>query len=177
MGEIVAAYAAYAALAAAAVSGAIQYKTSEDTKDAQEEYNEYLTQDAIRQYGELDKAESDAIYESHAESMEAQRQFMEARSTVQLNAAVTGTYGNSVNLALQDLNTGLGGRMADITYKRESQLNAIDQQAERIQANPASQANRTVTAPSYLSAFSSALSTGSSVYKIGQAVGKSGSES
>ena len=158
--------------AIAAVAGAgMSYQTSERQKDAQEDYNDALTKDAIRQYGELDKAESDAIYESHAESMQAQREYLTARSSVELQAAATGTYGNSVNLAIQDLNTGIGGRMAEITYKRESVLDAIDQKAEQIQSATVMGADTTIQKPSYYSALSSGLSNFSSAYNATKAVG------
>lgn len=146
-------------LASTAASMAMAYKQSEDAKDAQEAYNEQLKKDAIRQYGELDKAESDIIHESHSKSLQAQRDFMTARSQVELQAAVSGTYGNSVNLAIQDLKTGLGGRMADITYNREAQLDEIDRTAERIQAQPGLNADRTVSAPSWLSAGQAGIGT------------------
>jgi hypothetical protein len=140
-----------------------QEKDRDAQKKAQEEYNKQLEKDAIRQYGELDKAEADAIHESHAQSMQSQRDFMTARSTVELQAAVSGTYGNSVNLAIQDLKTGLGGRMADITFQRDRELDDINRTADRIQASPALGADRTVSTPSYFKAFQAGVSTYQSV--------------
>ena len=159
VGKFVAAYGTTIAAASAVVSAGVAYKTNEDNKDSQEAYNEALSKEAIRQYGELDKAESDAIYESHASSMQAQREYMSAKSQVQLQASATGTQGQSIALAIQDLNTGLGGRMADITYKRESQMDAIDQKAESIRVNPSMNADTSIQMPSYYAAFSSGLST------------------
>jgi len=180
MGAAIAAGAAWAAanvgtvvaVSAAAISAGMAYNQSEQQKDAQEEYNKALEKDAIRQYGELDKAEADAIYESHAQSMQAQREALTARSSVQLQAAATGTYGNSVNLAIQDINTGYGGRMAEITYQRESQMDAIDQAAERIQVSTEMGADTNIQQPSYYSAFSSGLGTYGTVSNITKGVGK-----
>lgn len=163
--------AAAGAAGAAAAGAAMSYKQSKDQEASQEAYNEALEKDAIRQYGELDKAESDAIYESHAQSMQAQRDYLQARSSVELQAAATGTYGNSVNIAIQDLNTGLGGRMAEIAYQRESQLDAIDQKAEQIQSATVMGADTTIQQPSYYSAFSSGLSSFSSAYNTVNTVG------
>lgn len=175
MGSIAAVAAVVSAVTAVAGAG-IAYKSSEDQKDAQEEYNRMLEKEAIRQYGELDKAESDAIYESHAESMQAQRDYLQARSNIELQSAVTGTYGNSINIAIQDLNTGLGGRMADITYKRDSQLDAIDQTAERIQTSPSMNADTSIKMPSYYAAFSSGLNTLSSTNRTLTDVGNAYSQ-
>jgi GTP:adenosylcobinamide-phosphate guanylyltransferase len=147
------------AVATAAATAAMSIRQSNEQADAQEKYNKKLTEDAIRQYGELDKAEADAIYESHANSMQAQREYLTARSSVQLQAAATGTYGNSMNLAIQDLNTGFGGRMADITYQRDSQLDAIDMKAEQIQRSPSMNADTTIQQPSYYTGFTTGIST------------------
>lgn len=158
-------------LVSAAASAAMSIQQSNQQKDAQEKYNKKLTEDAIRQYGELDKAESDAIYESHAQSLEAQREYLSARSQVELQAAVTGTYGNSINLAIQDLNTGVGGRMAEIAYQRESVLDAIDKKAEQIQRSPSLNADTTIQMPSYYKAFTSALNTYSVVDSVSTKIG------
>jgi len=152
-----------ASTAIAAMSAAVAFvQTTQQNraeKKAANEYNERLHADAMRQYKELDSAEKDIIYESHASSLEAQRQLLEARSQVGLQAAVTGTYGNSVNIALQDIKTGFGGRMADITQTRDSQLDDVVNTAERIQANTQSRKKVAIKKPAFFSAIQTGLST------------------
>lgn len=148
----------------AAASGYIAYDQNQKQIEAQEDYNEALEKEAIRQYQELDQVESDTIYDSHAESLQAQKDYMEARSSIELQAAVTGTYGNSINLAIQDLNTGYGGRMAEITYNRESKLDQIDRQAESSRVMPGLNADRTIHQPSWYAGVSTGMSTGVSTY-------------
>lgn len=160
-------------LGMAAASAGMAYKNSKAQKEAQENYNDALEREAIRQYQELDEVESDALRESHAQSLQAQRNYMEARSAIELQSAVTGTYGRSINMAIEDLNTGLGGRMSEIVYNREARLDQIDRQAESIQAGTAAQADRTVSQPAWYSAFSSGLSTGTAVYGAASKVDKS----
>ena len=159
IGTFVSTYGSAIAAVAAVGSAAVSYKQSQDKKDAAEAYNKQLQEEAIRQYGELDAAEADAIQESHAQSMQAQRELLQARSNVQLQAAVSGTYGNSVNVAIQDLNTGFGGRMAEITYNRDSQLDEINKTAERIAASTSLNTDTSIQMPSYYKAFSSGMST------------------
>ena len=161
---------------AAAVSGYMSYDQNQKQIKAQEDYNEALERESIRQYQELDQVEADAIYDSHAESLQAQKDYMEARSSIELQAAVTGTYGNSINLAIQDLNTGYGGRMAEITYNRESVLDQIDRQAENIRVQPDLNADRTIHPPSWYVGVSTGISTGMSAYSAASKVSKGGSK-
>ena len=157
-------YSAYAALASAAVGSYTAYTSSKAQQDAQKEYNKSLEREAIRQYSELDEQESDAIKEANAESLQAQKEYMQARSTIELQAAATGTYGNSINTTIQDLKTGYGGRMAEIVYNREVELDNIDKQARNIQAGVGQSADRTVKKPAWYSAFQTGLGTYNSMY-------------
>lgn len=163
------------AAATAAASAAVSYKMSSDAnaaaEEAAEQQNKALNEEAIRQYGELSKVESDAIYESHASSLEAQKQFMEARSSIQLQAAVTGTYGNSVNVALQDIKTGYGGRMADIINVRNSQLDEVDMTAERIQARTGAAKVTAIKKPAFFNAIQTGFGTYQATKGIAQGVG------
>lgn len=171
MGLTVGGLVAAISAASAVGSGVMSYQQSRQQEQSQAAYNKALEQDAIRQYGELDKVEADAIYESHAGSLEAQREYLTAKSQIELQAAATGTYGGSIAASIQDLNTGLGGRMAEITYEREHRLDSVNRQAEQIQASPGLQADRTVQQPAYYKAFSSGLNTYGQVSQIGGAVG------
>lgn len=168
-------YGAAAAAVTSVAAGAISYKMTSDAnkaaEDAADAQNKALNEEAIRQYGELDKVESDAIYESHATSLEAQKQLMEARSSVQLQAAVTGTYGNSVNVALQDIKTGFGGRMADIVQQRDSQLDEVNDVAERIQSQTGAQKVTAIKKPAFWSAIQTGLSTYQTTSGIARSVG------
>jgi len=159
IGKFTAAYGGYIAAASTAVSAATAYRTSQNQRAAQEAYNEQLEKEAIRQYQELDAVEADVIYESHAESLEAQRQLMVARSTINLQAAVTGTYGNSVATAIQDLNTGFGQRMSEITVRRDVQLDHITRTAEDIQAGTAQASDLNLQQPAFYTAISAGLGT------------------
>lgn len=154
-------------LAVSAVSAGVSYHQSEQQKDAQEEYNKQLEEEALRQYTELSKQEADAIEQEHQASLQAQRDYLSAKGQVEAQAAATGTYGQSVDLAIEDLNTGLGHRFGEITQAREMQLDNIDTQAKNIQAGVAQQADYTITPPSYYQGFSSGLSTFGSTYRTG----------
>lgn len=148
----------------AAASAAVAYKTSEDQVEAQEDYNKYLEKQAIEQYSELDKQEADAIEQSYKESMQAQREYMKARSTVELNAAATGTYGQSIDLAITDLGTGLGQRLGDITGKRNMQLDNIATEAKNIKASAVGGSDYSINQPSWYQGLNTGLSTFGSTY-------------
>lgn len=144
---------------ATAASAYTAYSSAKNQKDQQEAYNEAMKKEAAREYQQLDAVEHDAISEEHKESLQAQRDYLKARSSVLLAASVTGTYGNSVNSAIEDLNTGLGQRMSEITQKREAKLDQVDLQAQNIQAQTKSNSDNSLQMPAYYSAFASGLST------------------
>ena len=166
-----AAYAIVSGVVAVA-SAAVSYKTSKNQEEAKEQYNEYLEKQAISQYAELDKQEADVIEASYKESMTAQREYMKARSSVELQAAASGTYGNSIDLALTDLGTGLGQRMADITSRREMQLDNIDTQAKNIQSQAKGSSDRSVNQPAWYSSINTGLSTFQQTYGVASKVGE-----
>ena len=156
---------------AAVSSAAISYKTSQDQVEAQEDYNKSLRDDAIRQYAELDKKEVEAIESSYKESLEAQRNYLQARSSIELQAAATGTYGNSVDSVIRDLNAGLGQRISDITTRRNRYLDNIDTQAINLKESTGRGMDYTIQQPSYLTAMSTGLNTFGRTYSIASAVG------
>lgn len=176
MGSVAAIAAVVSAVAAAAGAG-VAYKTSQDQEAAQEAYNEQLEKQAIAQYAELDKQEADVIEMSYKESMQAQREYMKARSSVELQAAATGTYGQSIDLAIRDLGTGLGQRMADITSRRTMQLDNIDTQAKNIKAGVAGSADYSINQPAWYSSLSTGLSTFQRTYGVATNVGNAYTQS
>jgi len=173
---IIAVAATIGAVAGLASAG-MAYKTSSDQSQQQEDYNKYLEEQAISQYAELDKQEADAIEASYKESMQAQREYHKARSTVELQAAATGTYGQSIDLAIQDLGTGLGQRMADITSRREMQLDNIDIESKNIQAGAVGGSDYSINQPAWYQGLSSGLSGFSQGYGIASTVGTAYKES
>ena len=155
-------------------SGYMAYQQSEAQKDAQKEYNEALETEAVRQYGELDEAEGDIIYESHAQSLEAQRQLLEARSQIELESAVTGTYGGAVDAAMDDLSSGFGYKMAEVTRNKDIQLRNVVSTAESIRAGAVSSADLTPTAPSWYTAGMTGLQTGATITSLGRQAAAAG---
>jgi hypothetical protein len=169
--------AASASAVTAATSAGMSYVSSKQQEEAQEQYNEYLEKQAIQQYAELDKQEADVIETSYKESMQAQREYMKARSTVELQAAASGTYGQSIDLAITDLGTGLGQRMSDITSRREMQLDNIDIQSKNIAAQAKGSSDYTIKQPAWYSGLSTGLSTFQRTYGIASDIGKAYTES
>lgn len=155
--------------AVAAVSAYTAYATSSAQADQQSAYNEQVREEAIRQYKELDGAESDAVYESHAQSLQAQREFLQARSSIELQSAASGTYGQSVDVAIRDLHTGLGQRMSDIAYTQDRNFDAINNASQRARAG-AGASQVTIQQPSYFKAFSTGLRTYSQASNIGEGI-------
>lgn len=170
-GGIMAVSAAIIGAVAAIASAAISYKTSQDQADAQEDYNKSLRDDAIRQYAELDKKEVEAIESSYKESLEAQRSYLQARSSIELQSAATGTYGKSVDSVIRDLNAGFGQRISDITTRRDRFLTNIDTQAMNLKEAVGRGSDYTIQQPAYISAMSTGLNTFSRTYSIASAVG------
>jgi len=164
------------AIVGSTVSYVQQSRANKALEESANEYNKKLQEEAIRQYGELDKVEADTVYESHAKSLDAQRQYLQARSTIALQAAVTGTYGNSVNVAIADLKTGYGGRMADIIYQRDSELEQVKNQAERIRSGTGSGSITPLKKPAFMGALQSGLSGFNTGYNIASKVGTSFNE-
>jgi hypothetical protein len=159
-----------------AVSAGVSYMQADAQKDAQEAYNEQLERNAIESYAELDKQEADVIEANYKESMQAQREYMQARSSIELQAAASGTYGQSIDLAIEDLNTGLGQRMTDITSRKEMQLDNIDVQAKNIANQAKAQADYTVQPPAYYQAAMTGLSTFQRTYGSFQGAAKASRE-
>ena len=163
-------------LAAGTASAKFAYQTTKEEEAAQEEYNEGLLNDAVRGYGELDEAESDIIYESHAQSLEAQKQALVGRSNLLLQAAGTGAYGQSVNTALTDLSRGFSSRMSEITVNRDRHLNNVVKQAEEIQAGVRRNADRSIIQPAWFTAGMTGLRTAQEVEKAGETFKKGGKD-
>lgn len=109
--------------------------------------------------------------------MQAQREYMKARSTVELQAAASGTYGQSIDLAITDLGTGLGQRMADITSRREMQLDNIDTEAKNIQAQAKGSSDYSINQPAWYSSLNTGLSTFQRTYGVASTVGNAYTES
>ena len=156
----------------AAGSAAASYTQAKSQKDAQENYNEQLRDQAIVQYSELSKQEADVIEATYNESLQSQRKYLQARSSVELQAAASGTYGQSVDLALQDINTGFGQRMTNITKKRERELDNIDTQAENLRTSVANSTDYTIAQPAFYQAVSSGVSSFSKTYGTVSSVGE-----
>lgn len=165
-----------ASLAVSAISSGMSYMQSKAQVDAQEAYNDQLVESAIESYQQLDKQEADAIEQSHKQSLQAQREYLQARSSTELQAAATGTYGQSLDIAINDLNTGLGQRMSDITQQRERHLDNIDTQALNIQGSVSKQADYTVTPPAYYQAAMTGLSSFQRTYGTISDVNKTSKE-
>lgn len=166
-----AANAGWMALAGTAVSYYSQSQQAKAQAEAQEAYNKRVQEEAIRQYGELSDEEQDTLYDSHKNSLQAQKEFMQARSSIELQSAATGTYGQTVDVAIQDLNTGLGQRTADIVYRRDANLDRINQTAERIRTSADANFDRTpIQEPSIFKAMSDGIRTGQAVSSLGKRV-------
>lgn len=163
----------YAAAAGSLALGAMQAITSysdgkamaKAQEKAQKQNNERLLQETIYKYQELDKQEADVIFDAHSKSLEAQKDFMQARSQMEASSAATGTYGQSVNTAIEDLNTSFGGRMADIISDQERSFDAINQRASDIaQGYSAGYDNRRIQQPSAFRAATSGLQTAAGIF-------------
>jgi len=147
------------AVVAAVGSGIMQYRQAKEQEKQQKAYNQQVFEDTLRQYQELDKVEHDVVYESHAQSLQAQREYLQARSQIELNSAISGTAGNSIDLALHDLNTGLGNRMGEINFNRERELDNIDNQSRGLASEGNQRMDRSIHMPAWYQAGTSALGT------------------
>lgn len=134
--------------------------------EAQDKYNRHLEREAIRQYGELDAIESDIIYESHASSLQAQRELLSATSQVELQSAVTGTYGNSIDASIANLESGFGNRMSEITYNRDIELDNVSKQAEDIAAGATAAGDRTIAQPGWYTGLKAGIGAAGAVQGI-----------
>jgi hypothetical protein len=129
--------------------GAAAYSQEKARNKEQDAYNKGLTDEAVRQYGELDSAEADVIFENHAQSLEAQKNLLEARSQVMLNANVTGTQGDSVDLVLSDIGRGFSSNMSEILDNKERSMENIVKDAEAIRAGAIKSADRSLRKPKW----------------------------
>lgn len=169
------------ALVAAAATTAGTYMTQREQAKMQAQqqkaYNDRIHEETIRQYGELSEAEQDALYDSHQGSLQAQKEYMQARSNIELQSAASGTYGQTVDVALEDLRTGKGQQTADIIYRRDRQLSDINRTAEGIRSQSAASFDRTpIKRPSILESANAGLQAGISSHGISQRVYRSRSE-
>lgn len=141
-------------------------------KDAQKAYNKALLQSTIDGYKDLDKQESEIIYDAHIKSIGAQKELLRARSSVEANAAATGTAGNSVNVAINDLGRGYGERIADVTHEMNSRFDSVNQEALNLKKSyEAQQDTKRIKGPSIFSALASGAQAGISTYNFANTVG------
>lgn len=166
-----AANAGWITLAGTALSYVSQSQQAKAQAKQQEAYNQRVKEEAIRQYGELDDEEADILYDSHAQSLQAQKEYMQARSSIELQSAASGTYGQTVDVALADLGTGLGQRTADIVYRRDANLDRINQTAEGIRSQSDANLDRSpIKQPSMFKALGDGMSLGSAAGSLGTRV-------
>lgn len=140
---------------------------AEAMRTRQEQYNKQVHDEAIRQYQQLDAAEADINTDAHAESLQTQKDYLKARSTVELQAAASGTYGQSVDLIIEDLQTGKAQRMADTVLRRDRLLDDVNTTAKDISANAARQFDNTpIAEPSTFNSVMTGVQTAESVYSF-----------
>ena len=136
-------------------------KAQEKAADAK---NERIQQETLRQYGEMSEAESEIVSDSYKNSIQAQADYLKSRSNIELQSAASGTYGGSVDLAIEDLNTTQGQRQADILKQRDQQLGQISQGARNLQAQSNASLDRTpIKKPSILQAATEGYSMGTPI--------------
>lgn len=138
---------------------------ADEQEQQQEEYNKALLQNTVHQYQELDEEEGKAIYDAHTKSIGAQKKFMQARSEAIVQAGASGVAGKSIDVAVENLRTGLGGNMADILYEQEARLNSINTQAENVSRGyTSSYDNKRISQPSMFGALEKGINTGASAF-------------
>lgn len=141
------------AVATAVASMYAQQQAASAQEKAANAQNEAVQEETIRQYGELSDEESQITRDAHQNSIQAQAEYMKARSQVELQSAATGTYGQSVDLSIEDLNTSMGKRQTDILREREANMERINQTARNLQAQGNANMNRSpIKKPSVLEA-------------------------
>ena len=158
-----------ASLVAGAAATAAAYSAEVKQKRADEEYNQALRESASEKYSQLDKEERALIADGHTKSISAQKEFLKAQAQVTAMAGATGTGGRSVDLAIEDLRSGLGNRIGDITTQQTRNLDALNQTGIDV-AKQASNQQRRVTQPSAFKALSKGVQTGYSTYTAGQGI-------
>lgn len=125
---------------------AISYYMAQQAESAQkkaaEAQNKAIQEETIRQYGEMSDEENQITRDAHQQSIQAQADYMKARSQVELQSAATGTYGQSVDLAIEDLNTTQGQKQTDILRERQANMERVNQTARNIQAQSNASMNR-----------------------------------
>ena len=131
---------------------------------AQEQNNQSIRLAAVQQYDDLSRAERDVIEQADLESLDQQRQHIQAQGRVNAMAGASGTYGGSVDSVLRDLVQTRGRNVAAIRSNKKTQLDDIRVQSEAIRFGArAQQGNRVFTKPKAglvaLSAGTAALSS------------------
>ena len=158
-------------------SGMSAYQQAEQQKTIQKEYNNQLKEQAINQYTELDKSESDILHNEFAKSLQAKEVALKARSEVEVQSAATGTYGNSIDIAISDINAGLENRLSDIILKKDRQMDQVQNQAKDIRAGTRTNADRTIQQPSWYKGLSAGFGAYEKTNKVGNLLKKTYKES
>ena len=156
-----------ASLVAGAAAAAATYKAEVDQKKSDEAYNKAVRQSAFDKYAQLDKEERALIADGHTKSIAAQKEALQAQAQVTAMAGATGTGGRSVDLAVEDLRSGLGNRIGDITTQQTRNLDALNQQGLDV-ATQSSSSQRRITQPSALKAAAKGVQAGYATYSGGQ---------
>lgn len=140
-----------AALSAASAGVSMQQQkyTAEAEQELQVQNNREIDRAAVRQYSDLSKQENEIQETAALESLEQQKQFIQARGRQLTMASATGTYGSSVDAMLRDLTQTKGQNLEQIRRNRATQLDDVRTQAEQIRFGARAQkGNRIFSKPS-----------------------------
>lgn len=148
---------AAASLAASVASTASQYLQQSQTAKAQAQYQEQqnlLTrQNAALSYDDLSPTEIDLQRQAADQGIQQQAEAAKAKGRVNVFAAASGTYGQSVDTMLFDTESIQARNINQILQEREAGLYNVRQQGEQIrQGAISSQSNSAISRPSWLEA-------------------------
>lgn len=174
----VAAALAVASLAIGAAQGYMSYQEeaafAKAQEEALEESNDLKHDELIRQYQELSSSESKAMFDAHSKSIEAQKQHLVSRSQLEAQAAASGTYGQSLDILFEDLNTTQGVRMRNILDEEQTRLDDANTYAKNAAANYKAGISRTpISQPSAFKHALGGAQTAVSVYSAGSSLASS----
>lgn len=134
-------------------------------KQQQDAFNLKVRKEAVRQYSELSDDEADILYDSHKSSLKAKKEFLKARSTVQAQAAATGTGGQSIDAVINTLRAGRSERLAEVVNERDNNLADINATAAKIRADAINRQDITpIAKPNFMSSALKGISTGMTVF-------------
>ena len=120
------------AVAVGLYSAYSSYSGQQANLEASKQHNKYVVENMVDQYKQISKTEADTLEASMKSGLENQKQYLKAKSQMELQAGASGMAGGSVDMLLGDLSRDFGQNQGQIIENRRKQFDDFNAQATAV---------------------------------------------